>query len=104
MQGGNFIGAEAEVLFRDRIVVRKSGMTASSIPKFDLIVPWPEADRPDGHLWSTIPAMITIAKVYRGAGTPDRLVLIHPICLDDLFSYSKSGSSFREILREIKRP
>jgi hypothetical protein len=32
--GGNFIDPGAEVLFRVRIVLRKSGVADSSIPKF----------------------------------------------------------------------
>jgi hypothetical protein len=40
------------------------GSADSSIPKFDLTVPWPESDRLEGHLWATISGMITIAKVH----------------------------------------
>ena len=45
---GDFSDAEAEVLFTVRIVLRKSGVSDSSIPKFDLTVPWLESDRLEG--------------------------------------------------------
>ena len=46
------------------IVLRKSGVTDLSIPKFDLTAPRPEADRLDWHFWATLSGMITIAKFY----------------------------------------
>jgi hypothetical protein len=65
----NFGGRCAAILVTPRVLITVSielwmrGIANSSIPKFDLTVPWPESDRLDGHLWATISGMITIAKV-----------------------------------------
>jgi hypothetical protein len=46
------------------IAIPMTGIADSSLPKFDLTVPWPESDRLEGHLWVTVSGMITIAKVH----------------------------------------
>ena len=48
--GGDYIGADAEVLFKVRIVLRKSGVTDSSFAHHWITVPWPESDGLDGDL------------------------------------------------------
>jgi len=57
-----------EVMITVRIVLRKTGITNSSIAHRWFTVPWSGLDRLDGHRWSTISVMITIAKVYRWRG------------------------------------
>jgi hypothetical protein len=67
--GGNFIDAEAEVLFRDRIVLQNNGVTDSSMAHHWVTEPLTESDRPDRHFWATISVMITIVKLIWAADT-----------------------------------
>jgi hypothetical protein len=54
----------AEVLFTVRIVLQLNVATDSSIAHHWLTGPLLDSDRLDGHRWSTISVMITIAKVH----------------------------------------
>ena len=60
--GGNFVGDD--VLFTVPIVVRKSGMTDSSIPKLQGRFPLSESDRLGGQFQMTQSLTITIGKVH----------------------------------------
>jgi hypothetical protein len=53
-----------QLLITITIVLGERRIGDSSIPKFELTVPWPGCDRLAGNRWATVSGMITIAKVH----------------------------------------
>jgi hypothetical protein len=65
---GNFIDPDAKVLFRVRIVLRKSGVADSSIPYGWVNGLWPASDLLKGLSLKTTSLRITIGKDHRNGG------------------------------------